>query len=262
MPESGYRKTQQQVSGGGSFSRYQETIVGSRSVGYTLYFEICAWVGAIPGGLGILLRSLLWPRLFARCGRGVRFGRGVVLRHPGRIVIGDGTVVGEGCVLDARNEDADVAMRIGRDGMLSNYVVVNCKGGTIDLGDRVGLGAHTVVQSVGKNPVVVGGDVMIGPQCYIVGGSSYHHDRLDIAMSQQGVRDDGGVRIADNVWIGAGATLLGGARLESGAIVAASALVRDRVPQNRIVGGVPARIIGDRACGRETVTRSLSATPP
>ncbi len=245
MPEGGYQKTQKQVGGGG-LGAYQDAIVGSRSLGFTLYFEFCAWVGALPGALGILMRGWFWPRLFGACGHGVRFGRGVVLRHPRRMRLGARVVVGEGCVLDARNETIETALSLGDDVMLSNYVVINCKGGSVTLGSRAGIGAHGVIQSVADSPVVMGDDVIVGPRCYIVGGASYHHDRLDVPINQQGIRPDEGVRVADNVWLGSGVTLLGGAVVESGAIVAAGALVRDVVPANQIVGGIPAARIGER----------------
>lgn len=51
------------------------------------------------------------------------------------------------------------------------------------------------------------------------------------------------IRIGRNVWIGASATVLPGVTIGDGAIVAAGAVVTKDVPENTIVGGVPARII-------------------
>lgn len=52
------------------------------------------------------------------------------------------------------------------------------------------------------------------------------------------------VVIGDNVWIGARAIVLGGARIGSGAVIGASAIVDFEVPDNAIAGGSPARVIG------------------
>jgi acetyltransferase-like isoleucine patch superfamily enzyme len=52
------------------------------------------------------------------------------------------------------------------------------------------------------------------------------------------------VVLGDDVWIGAGAILLGGARIGSGAIVGAGAVVDFEVPPNAVVAGNPARIVG------------------
>lgn len=57
------------------------------------------------------------------------------------------------------------------------------------------------------------------------------------------------VRIEDGVWIGCNATILQGVTLGAGSIVAASAVVTKDVAPNTIVGGVPARKIGERGSG-------------
>lgn len=49
--------------------------------------------------------------------------------------------------------------------------------------------------------------------------------------------------IGKNVWIGANATVLPGVTIGDGAIVAAGAVVAKDVPENTVVGGVPAKII-------------------
>ena len=49
--------------------------------------------------------------------------------------------------------------------------------------------------------------------------------------------------IGNNVWLGGGAKLLPGVTIGDGAIVAAGAVVTRDVPENTIVGGVPASIM-------------------
>ena len=51
------------------------------------------------------------------------------------------------------------------------------------------------------------------------------------------------IRIGRHVWIGANATVLPGVTIGDGAIIAAGAVVTRDVPENAIVGGVPARIM-------------------
>lgn len=51
------------------------------------------------------------------------------------------------------------------------------------------------------------------------------------------------VRIGKNVWIGSNATILPGVTIGDHAVVAAGAVVAKDVPENTVVGGVPAKVI-------------------
>ena len=53
--------------------------------------------------------------------------------------------------------------------------------------------------------------------------------------------------IGDNVWIGARASVLGGARIGEGAVIGALSVVDFEVPPFAIVGGNPARVVGEAA---------------
>ena len=53
----------------------------------------------------------------------------------------------------------------------------------------------------------------------------------------------GPIHIKKNVWIGANATILPGVTVGENAVVAAGAVVTKDVPDNTIVGGVPAKFI-------------------
>lgn len=51
------------------------------------------------------------------------------------------------------------------------------------------------------------------------------------------------IHIKRNVWIGAGATILQGVTVGENSVVAAGAVVSKDVPDNVVVGGIPARIL-------------------
>ncbi|MEO8414319.1 MAG: DapH/DapD/GlmU-related protein [Ginsengibacter sp.] len=53
----------------------------------------------------------------------------------------------------------------------------------------------------------------------------------------------GHIHIKKNTWIGAGATILQGVTIGENAVVAAGAVVSKDVPDNTIVGGIPAKFI-------------------
>ncbi len=54
------------------------------------------------------------------------------------------------------------------------------------------------------------------------------------------------VEIGENCWFGVRCTIMGGVKIEDGAVIAAGSVVTKSVPRCAIVGGNPARIIGWR----------------
>ncbi len=245
-------KTHAQVTGGGSaLRRYQDQIVGSRSFWRLLYFEFCMLFTHWHNAAALFARKLFWPRLFGSCGSGVLFGSNVVLRHPGRIHLGERVVISEGCILDARHPGQDKVIVIGDDVNLANGVILSAKQGSIEIGARCGLGLNSAIHSVAGNPVSIGKDVVIGPMCYLAGGGNYNIERLDVPMSTQGIKYEGGISIADDVWLGAQVTVLDGVSLASGSVAAAGAVVSKDVPALAIVAGVPAQVVKMRGSQEE-----------
>ena len=84
---------------------------------------------------------------------------------------------------------------------------------------------------------------MIAAHCYII--DSDHGMEANMNMMQQ-VDSVKKVVIGNDVWIGSGVKVLKGSEIKDGAVVGANAVVKQIVPNDCIVAGVPARIIGKR----------------
>ena len=84
----------------------------------------------------------------------------------------------------------------------------------------------------------IGDDVMIGPNVSLI--TSGHP--VEPSRRRDGVIAKP-IVIERNVWIGAGATIIGGVTIGENAVVAAAAVVTRDVPPNTLVGGNPAKII-------------------
>jgi acetyltransferase-like isoleucine patch superfamily enzyme len=196
---------------------------------------------AAPGALGLVLRKALYPRLLGACGRNVVFGQNVVLRHPGKIRIGDNVVIDDNCLLDAKG-DGNAGIAIGSGVFVGRNSILSCKNGDISIGDRANIGFNCEVFSASR--VTVGADVLMAAYCYVIGGD---HEYADVAtpVTAQGRRSKG-VAVGDGAWLGAGAKILDGVRIGGHAIIGAGAVVRVDVPEYAVAAGRPARILGTR----------------
>ena len=90
-------------------------------------------------------------------------------------------------------------------------------------------------------PVTIGDYVMIGPNTLI---TTVNHP-LSPAGRRRHLGQAKPVVIGRDVWIGGNCTILPGVTIGNNAVIAAGAVVTRDVPDNCVVGGVPARKIRD-----------------
>jgi virginiamycin A acetyltransferase len=122
-------------------------------------------------------------------------------------------------------------------------------------------GTHYPVAAVGKNSYIVDIDcsaegnfnLQIGRSCSVsrnvVVLINQNHDYTKISTGELSWNSGTGVpkklslTLQNDVWVGFGATLMGGITVRNGAVIAANAHVVKDVPPYAIVGGNPAKII-------------------
>ncbi|ETY73638.1 sugar O-acetyltransferase [Lactiplantibacillus fabifermentans] len=88
-------------------------------------------------------------------------------------------------------------------------------------------------------PVTIGDNVMIGPNVdiYTVNHPLVAADRI------QWLAQGSPVTIGNNVWIGGKVTITPGVTIGDNVVVATGAVVTQDIPDNTLVGGVPAKVI-------------------
>lgn len=107
----------------------------------------------------------------------------------------------------------------------------------IKIGDNSGLGLNCRV----SGPLEIGNDVMMGPNVMIF---TQNHETENLAKPMQlQTAPKKGVKIGNDVWIGAGVIILPGVTVGNGCILAAGAVVTKDVPDYAVVGGNPAKVI-------------------
>lgn len=224
-------------------AKYIDIVVGQPGLLKLLKMELIAgFIGVIPGAFGMALRHFLFPRLFARCGKGVVFGRNMTIRHPHKIRIGDNVIFDDLVVLDAKGEN-NQGITIGANVIVARNTVLSCKGGDIEIGDNTNISLNCMVHS--ESSVKLGSNILIAAYCYIIGGGMHDTERVDVPIIQQGSTSKG-ITLGDNLWLGAGVKVLDGSVIERDCVIAAGAIVNRTIPEFSIAAGVPARVVKRR----------------
>ena len=219
--------------------RYQALVVGEKGIWRLVKYELVTLFSTwIPGALGLLLRSKLYPVLLGSTGGGVVFGSNVVLRHPGKLRLKRNVVIDDNSVLDAKGSD-NQGIDIGENVFVGRNTIIYCQNGDVEIGDNANIGSNCQIFSAKK--VKIGKNVLIAAYAYLVGGGHIYEDP-DVPIIEQG-RTASGIEIGDNVWLGASVKVLDGVTIGEGAIIAAGAVVTEDIPSFAIAGGIPAKVI-------------------
>jgi len=163
-------------------------------------------------------------------------------------------------------------MAIGRDTLIAAHVSLSvgmapgqplspgAASPVLRIGDRcsIGRGNHLVAH----RSVVLGNDLMTGPNCYVTDQNHVYSDP-GVPVGRQWPAEDP-VTIGDGSWIGAGAVILPGTTLGRNTVVGAGAVVRGVFPDHAVLAGVPAKLVRryDPDDGWQPALRDLHIEPP
>ncbi len=232
------------VNQGGAWAQYRRLVHGDQPLGRILYAELVTLLfGSLPGPLGLVLRKLTYPRLFAACAGKAIFGRNLTLRHAHKITLGRGVIVDDNVVLDAKGE-ANRGIVIGDGVYIGRNTIIYCKGGDIRLGSRVNLSSNCQVFS--SNDLEIGEGTVIGAYSYLLSGGEYDHESPVPFAEQSGMETRGPLRVGADCWLGARVTVLDAATVGDHTVLAAGAVVNKPVPAGVIAGGIPVRVLKQR----------------
>jgi acetyltransferase-like isoleucine patch superfamily enzyme len=222
--------------------KYAALVVGRPGWGALLQHELITLIAqSVPGALGFALRKTFYPALLGACGRNVVFGQNVVLRHPGKIRIGDNVVIDDNCLVDAKGE-TNAGITIGSNVFIGRNTILSCKNGDIVVEDGANIGFNCELFSASR--VRVGKGTLLAAYCYLIGGDHDFSDPSVSVLDQK--RTSAGVDVGEGAWLGAGAKVLDGVRIGDRAVIGAGAVVRQSVDGGAIAVGVPAKVIGQR----------------
>ncbi|WP_218079983.1 acyltransferase [Anthocerotibacter panamensis] len=129
-----------------------------------------------------------------------------------------------------------LGLKVGVDSSILMSCEVHCVRG-VTIGRNSVVNQHCYLD--GRGGLTIGDNVNISPHTHLITGS---HDVN--GPDFPGLEEP--ILIQDHAWLCTRALILNGVTIGQGAVVAAGAVVTQSVPPFAIVGGVPARKIGER----------------
>jgi len=109
----------------------------------------------------------------------------------------------------------------------------------ISIGENTWLNNNATIIA-DKTTISIGDNVLIGQNVFIC-DSDFHG--LEVENRSNGKYDVAPVMIKNSVFIGANVTILKGVSIGVNSVVASGSIVSSSVPDNVVVGGIPAKII-------------------
>src|SRR3546814_523963 len=114
------------------------------------------------------------------------------------------------------------SIRIGERVSMRSGVILDAQSGSIEIGRNVSLNDHAVL--LGHGGIRIGDDVRIAAHVVMASFEHGFSDRDTIIRRQPITKKP--IVVGDDVWIGAGAKILGGAHIAEGCVIGANSVVK------------------------------------
>ncbi|RMH31020.1 MAG: acyltransferase [Nitrospirae bacterium] len=151
------------------------------------------------------------------------------------------------CIISLKAEiELSPMITLGPGVTISSFTKIKATNGPLSVEAHTGFGASCYI-STQAGGISIGENCLFGPHVNIM-SANYDVSQIEQPFYLQGSISRG-VRIGNNVWVGAGSTILDGTVLGDNTVVVANSLVNRRYPPNVMLQGNPAKIILRRSTG-------------
>jgi acetyltransferase-like isoleucine patch superfamily enzyme len=192
--------------------------------------------------LTLVRRAIMFARGFLKTRRKIFVGPNTRIYNSKNISFGKSVTIEKNCILDGFASDKILlgdCVKIGAYSSLSSTSHLSKYGKGLKIGNYSAIGQFAEFGAAGG--IEIGNDVIMGS--YI----SFHSENHIYSDNSKLIREQGvtskGIKIGNNVWVGAKVTFLDGCIVGNNSIVAAGAVVNGIYPDNSIIGGVPAKVL-------------------
>jgi acetyltransferase-like isoleucine patch superfamily enzyme len=190
----------------------------------------------------LIKRAFMLIRGFLKTGKKVFIGHNTKILNSSNIVFGKSVTIEKQCVIDGYSSEKIIlgdCVKIGAYSNLLSTSHFSKYGKGLKMGNNSAVGDFTHFGAPGG--IEIGNDVIMGS--YV----SFHSENHNFSDTTKLIREQGvtskGIKLGNNIWVGAKVTFLDGCEVGSNSVVAAGAVVNGIYPDNVIIGGVPAKII-------------------
>jgi acetyltransferase-like isoleucine patch superfamily enzyme len=187
-------------------------------------------------------RAKMLVRGYLKTGRKVFIGNNTRILNSRNIVFGKNVTIGSHCEIDGYASEKIIlgdCVKIGCYSKLLSTSHFSKFGKGLKMGNNSAIGDFTHFGAPGG--IEIGDDVIMGS--YI----SFHSENHNFNDTSKLIREQGvnskGIKLGNNIWVGAKVTFLDGCQVGDHSVVAAGAVVNGTYPPHSIIGGVPAKVI-------------------
>lgn len=181
-----------------------------------------------------IIRGYYVSFLFLPKGNGskLRVGRNVVIK--GDLKVGNDVHIESNVKIYYHTEIGDNTI-IG-----DNVEIRGVNASFVKIGNETNINRNSTLIGL----VSIGNNCSIAPGCVIV-GSNHNFDKLNVNIQRQGLSLKG-IKIENDVWLGANVVVLDGVSIGTGSIIGAGSVVTKSIPSFSIGVGNPCKVIKKR----------------
>lgn len=187
-------------------------------------------------------RAIMLVRGYLKTGRKIFVGKNTKILNTSNIILGRSVTIDKHCVLDGFSSEKIILgdfVKIGAFSTLTSTSHFSKYGKGLKMGNNSAVGQFTEFGAAGG--IEIGNDVIMGS--YV----SFHSENHIFSDTEKPIREQGvtskGIKLGNNIWVGAKVTFLDGCEVGNNSVIAAGAVVNGVFPNNVLIGGVPAKII-------------------
>lgn len=190
----------------------------------------------------LVKRMIMMLRGYCKVYRKVFVGSNCTFLNKSNFSFGSNVTIEHDTILDGYASEKIIIGNNVKIGAYSNLLSTSHFskfGKGLKIGNNSAIGDFTHFGAPGG--IEIGDDVIMGS--YI----SFHSENHNFSDTTQLIREQGttskGIKLGNNIWVGAKVTFLDGCSVGDNSVVAAGAVVTGEFPSNSVIGGVPAKIL-------------------